>query len=141
VRQLGVMGAHDELWQLYGKESSVAVKRDILQAMFVGGNATRLIELAKTEANPDLRRTAVRNLGLMRQSATGPALVEIYGAQKEPEVRKAVIQGLFVQNNAEALVALARKETDPAMKKELVQKLSVMKSKVALDYLVELLGK
>jgi hypothetical protein len=141
VRQLGVMGAHDELWQLYGKETSVAVKRDILQAMFVGGNATRLIELAKTEANPDLRRTAVRNLGLMRPSATGAALVEIYNAQTEPQVRTAVIQGLFVQNNAEALVGLARKETDPAMKKELVQKLSVMKSKVAIDYMVELLGK
>jgi hypothetical protein len=141
VRQLGVMGAHDELWQLYGKETTIAVKRDILQAMFVGGNATRLIELAKTEANPDLRRTAVRNLGLMRQSATAAALVEIYGTQKEAEVRTAVIQGLFVQNNAEALVGLARKETDPAMKRELVQKLSVMKSKVATDYLLELLGK
>jgi hypothetical protein len=46
-----------------------------------------------------------------------------------------------VQNNAEALVSLARRETDPAMKKELVQRLSVMKSKVAVDYLLELLGK
>jgi tetratricopeptide (TPR) repeat protein len=141
VRQLGVMGAHDELWQLYGKESTVDVKRDILQAMFVGGNATRLIELAKTEANPDLRRTAVRNLGLMRSSATGPALVEIYGAQSTPEVKVAVVNGLFVQNNADALVGLARKESDPTLKRELVQKISLMKSKVARDYLMELLGK
>lgn len=141
VRQLGVMSAHDELWQLYQKESAVPVKRQILQAMFVGGNATRLIELARTEPNAELRRTAVRNLGLMRQSATGAALVEIYSSQKEPEVRSAAVQGLFVQNNAEALVGLARKETDPVMKRELVQKLSVMKSKVATDYLLELLGK
>ena len=142
VRQLGVMNAHDELWQLYQKESSVAVKRQILQAMFVGGNATRLIELARTEPNPELRRTAVRNLGLMRTAATGQALVEIYTSQKEAEVRRAAVQGLFVQNNAEALVMLARRETDPAMKKELVQRLSLMsKSKVAMDYLMEVLGK
>jgi len=142
VRQLGVMSAHDELWQLYQKETSVAVKRQILQAMFVGGNATRLIELAKTEPNAELRRTAVRNLGLMRTSATGPALVEFYTSQKEAEVRSAAVQGLFVQNNAEALIALARRETDPAMKKELVQRLSLMgKSKVAMDYLREVLGK
>ena len=141
VRQLGVMNAHDELWQLYQKEPSVEVKRQILQAMFVGGNAARLIELARSESNPDLRRTAIRNLGLMRASATGPALVEIYGTQKEPEVRSAAVHGLFVQNNAEALVALARKETDPAMRRELVKRLSVMKSKVATDYLIELLGK
>ena len=136
------MNAHDELWQLYQKEPSVAVKRQILQAMFVGGNATRLIELAKTEPNAELRRTAVRNLGLMRTSATGPALVEIYTSQKEAEVRSAAVQGLFVQNNAEALVTLARRESDPAMKKELVQRLSLMsKSKVAMDYLMEVLGK
>ena len=142
VRQLGVMNAHEELWQLYQKETSVPVKRQVLQAMFVGGNATRLIELAKTEPDADLRRTAVRNLGLMRTSATGAALVEIYSSQKDPAVRSAAVQGLFVQNNAEALVTLARRESDPAMKKELVQRLSLMsKSKVAMDYLMEVLGK
>jgi hypothetical protein len=141
VRQLGVMSAHDELWQLYQKESSVDVKRQILQAMFVGGNATRLIELAKSERNADLRRTAVRNLGLMRQSATGPALVDLYGAETDAEIKRAAVQGLFVQNNADALVTIARRETDPAMKKEVVQRLSLMKSKVAIDYLMELLGK
>ena len=65
VRQLGVMGAHDELWQLYQKESSVDVKKRILQAMFVGGDSTRLIDLAKSEKDPQLRGAAVRNLGLM----------------------------------------------------------------------------
>ena len=54
-------------------------------------------------------------------------------------VRKAVIQALFLQNNATALVALARKEGDMAMKKEIVQRLSNMKSKVATDYMLELL--
>ena len=43
--QLGNMSAHEELWQLYQKETSVDVKKRILQAMFVGGDATRLIEL------------------------------------------------------------------------------------------------
>ena len=38
VQQLGVMGAHEELWQLYQKESDVDLKKRILQAMFVGGN-------------------------------------------------------------------------------------------------------
>ncbi len=35
VRQLGVMGANDELWQMYQKESAVPVKKQMLQAMFV----------------------------------------------------------------------------------------------------------
>jgi hypothetical protein len=140
VRQLGVMGAHDELWTLYQKESSADVKKQIIRAMFTGGDAARLIQLAKTEQNPELRLLAVRNLGVMGSRQTGDALVEIYGTSKDAEVRKAAINGLYVQNNADGLVALARKESDPVMKKELVQKLSVMHSKVATDYMLEILG-
>jgi hypothetical protein len=141
VRQLGVMGAHDELWQLYQKETSVDVKKQILQAMFVGGNATRLIELANAEPNADLRLAAIRSLGLMGSQRTGQALVDLYGKETDTAVRMAVINGLFLQNNAEALVAIARKETDQALKKDIVRRLSQMKSKVALDYLLELIGK
>ena len=74
-------------------------------------------------------------------AGTGAALADIYASDKDPAIRRAVIQALFIQNNAESLVAMARKEQDPAMKKEIVQKLSVMNSKVATDYLLELLNK
>ncbi len=141
VRQLGVMGAHEELWSLYQKESSVDVKKQIIRAMFVGGDATRLIELAKGEQNPELRLLAVHNLGIMGSKRTSDALVDIYSADKNPEIRKAVINALFIQNNAEGLVALARKESDLEMKKEMVQKLSLMHSKAATDYLLEILSK
>jgi HEAT repeat protein len=139
VRQLGVMGAHDELWQMYQKESATPVKKQILQAMFVGGNADRMIELARTEKEPDLRSTAVRNLGLMGGAKSADALVEMYSAEKEPAIRNAVVNALFLQGNATALVALARKENDGEMKKAIVQKLSLMQNKVATDYMLELL--
>jgi len=56
-----------------------------------------------------------------------------------PDVKKAVINALFLQQNATALVTLARAEKNTELKKEIVQKLSVMKSKEATDYLLELL--
>jgi hypothetical protein len=140
VRQLGVMGANEELWTLYQKDSSVDVKKQIIRAMFTGGNASRLIELAKAEQNPELRLLAVRNLGIMSSKQTADALGEIYGTSKDAEIRKAVVNSLFIQNNAEGLVALARKESDPSMKKEIVSKLSLMHSKAATDYLMEILN-
>jgi len=140
VQQLGVMGAHAELSDLYSTETSVDVKKRIIQAMFVGGNADKLIELAKTEKDPQLRRTAVRNLGLMGSAKTGDAIRAIYQSDTSPEIRKEAINALFLQNNAHALVELARAEKDPAMKKELVSKMSVMHgSKEVTDYLLELL--
>jgi HEAT repeat protein len=141
VQQLGMMGAHDELWALYQKESTVEVKKQIIRALFTGGSLTRLTELAKGEQNPELRLLAVRNLGMMGSKRTQDTLLEIYGSDKNPDIRKAVINALFISNNAEGLVALARKESDPAMKKDMVSKLSNMHSKVATDYLIEILSK
>ena len=139
VRQLGAMGANDELWQMYQKETSVDLKRSILSAMQVSGNSARMIEIARTEKDTDLRRLAVRYLGLMGGRTAGDALVEIYATEKDPVVRRQVINSLFSQGNAAALVALARKEQDMTMKTEMVKRLSNMDSKEARDYMVELL--
>ena len=139
VQQLGVMHAGAELGELYQTESSADVKKRILQAMFVGGQSAKLIELAKGEKDPELRRTAIHNLGLMRGAGTVDALTSIYGSDSSPEVRKAVVNALFLQNNARALVGLARAEKNAEMKKEIVSKLSIMKSTEATDYLLELL--
>ncbi len=141
VQQLGVMGAHAELADLYASETSVDVKKRIIQAMFVGGSADKLIELARTEKDPQLRRTAVRNLGLMGSARTAEAIKAIYlASDSTPEIRKEAVNALFLQNNGRMLVELARAEKDPALKKELVSKMSVMHgSKEVTDYLLELL--
>jgi hypothetical protein len=60
VRLLGAMGARAELWQLYQKEQSVDVKRQLLQSFGISGDSTRLIEIANSETNPDL---SVRRYG------------------------------------------------------------------------------
>jgi len=139
VHQLGIVHAGAELSQLYQTESSAEVKKRILQAMFIGGDADKLIELAKGERDPELRKTAIHNLGLMKRAGTTEALTSIYASDTSPDVKKAVINALFLQQNATALVTLARAEKNTELKKEIVQKLSVMKSKEATDYLLELL--
>jgi HEAT repeat protein len=139
VQQLGVMNAGAELNDLYQTEQSVEVKKRILQAMFVGNQSDKLIELAKGEKDPELRKTAIRNLGLMKRAGTAEALVSIYGSDQNADVRRSVVNALFLQNNAKPLVDLARAERNAEMKKEIVSKLSLMKSKEAMDYLMELL--
>jgi HEAT repeat protein len=139
VRQLGMMHATAELAQLYQGDSSVEVRKQILSAMFMSGDSDKMIELAKAEKDPELRKTAIRNLGMMKKPGTTDALIAIYGSDAAPDVRKSVLNALFVQNNAAALVTLARAEKNLEMKKEIVSKLSVMKSKEATDYLMELL--
>jgi hypothetical protein len=139
VTQLGVSGAKAELAELYSLEPTVEVKKKIIQAMFISGNSDKLYELARTEKTLELKTAAIRNLGLMGGSRTGALLVQMYREDTREEVREAVINGLFVQGNAKALVELARAEKDPELKREIVQKLSVMNSKDATEYLLEFL--
>jgi tetratricopeptide (TPR) repeat protein len=139
VQYLGGMRAGAELGELYQSEQNADVKKKILQGMFAGEQADKLIDLAKTEKDPELRRTIIRNLGSMRRTDVSAALTSIYASDTNADVRRTIINALFAQQNAKALIDLARAEKSPDLKKEIVSKLSVMKSKEATDYLLELL--
>jgi HEAT repeat protein len=139
INQLGLVGGRDELSELYGTESSVEVRKKILQAMFLGGSREKLFDIAKNEPNQELKLTAIRNLGLLGGERTGQFLVSLYGADTRPDVRKAIINSLFIQGNAISMVALARQEKDPQLKKAIIRQLSLMSSKEAADYLMEYL--
>jgi tetratricopeptide (TPR) repeat protein len=142
IKYIGIMGSQDSrqiLADAYRTSNDPAVKRSIIQAMFVGGDSDKLIELAKTEKDPELRKSAIRTLGLMRRPGSAEALTSIYVSDAALDVRKAVVNALFLQNNGAVLVSLARNEKNAEMKKEIVSRLSIMKSKEATDYLLELL--
>jgi len=141
IRQLGVMGAQPEIWQLYQSETVIENKKELLRAMFISRDEERLLELALKEKDSSLRRSAIRNLGVMNSAKSGEALVTMYGNEKELDMRKEILQALFLQQNAKGLVDIAKKESDPELKKHAVQKLSLMNSKEGTEYLMELLNK
>jgi hypothetical protein len=139
MRQLGMMGARDEMWQLYQKEIDAQVRSQIIQGLFMAGDSTHLLEVANSDASPDLRRRAIQHLGMMGRDRTGDAILNIYNRQTDVGVKNAAIDALFIQQNAETLVALARKESDRDLKRRIVAKLALMPSPAARDYMLELL--
>ncbi len=141
IRQLGLVHAQSELGQLYQSESSRENREAILQAYFLSGDATKLIEIAQSDKDSELRRTAIHNLGLIGSSQAGDALQQIYQRDTARENREEVLNALFIQGNAKAIIAIARAEKDPQLKKTAVSKLSLMGSKEATDYLMEILEK
>jgi hypothetical protein len=141
IRQLGLVHGTSELEQLYQTETSSDVRREILQAFFLAGDSAKLLQSAQSEKDPELRRAAIRNLGLVHSNDSGKALQTIYAKETDREVREEVLNAFFLQGNASALVAIARNEKDPELKKAAVQKLSLMHSKEGTEYLMELLQK
>jgi len=141
IRQLGPMGAGPELRQIYKETTDTALKETILQSMGVAGDAQSLIEVAKTETDPAVRAKAIRDVGIFGGSAALPALSDIYNSNADIATKKEVIRALFIHGDAKDMVALARKETNPELKKELVRNLSIMGSPEANEYMMEILNK
>jgi hypothetical protein len=141
IRQLGIVHAPEELRQLYKMETSPEVKKDILQAFFLSGDAQFLAEAAQGEKDAEIRRSAIRNLGLVGSGDAKEALLAIYAKETDRENKEAVLNALFIQGNAHALVTIARGEKDPELKKTAVSKLALMNSKEGNDYLMEILQK
>jgi HEAT repeat protein len=139
IRQLGLTGGQSELQQLYQADSSTEVRRELLQAFFLSGDSSKLVEVAQNEKDPDLRRTAIRNLGLMGSGHDRDALQNIYNKETDRSLKEEVLNAYFLQGNAKALIVIAKAEKDPGLKKRCVEKLSIMGSKEATDYLMELL--
>ena len=139
IRQLGLLHGTSELEQLYQKEPSTDVKHEILQAFFLAGDSARLVEAANGEKEPELRRTAIRNLGLINSADSAKALQTLYAKETDRGLREEVLNAYFLQGNATALVAIARSEKDAELKKVAVSKLSLMHSKEAMEYLLEIL--
>jgi hypothetical protein len=143
VNELGAMGAVSRLSEIYKSTSSKEVKAAILNAYVAAGGkgAEALGAIASSEQDPELRRKAIRNMGPAGGSSVTPTLLAIYAKNSDQETKKAVLDALFVANDAHDLVALARSEKDMTAKKEIVNKLAVMQNKEATDYLLEILNK
>lgn len=141
IEGLGVNGATAELRQLYKESNSKGAKLAVLNAFIVAGDSEAFMDIAKNEPDPELRHKAIEGIGISGGKGAGAALVAVYQNYSDKETKHAALNGLFIADDARHLIELAKKETDPEMKRVIIEKLSVMGNKEAKDYLIEILEK
>ena len=142
IRGLAVAGAREQLRQLYSSASDAETKKELIRSTVITGDTQALMNIVQTERDPDLKREAVRTLGVNGGKDVSATLVNIYNGDKTPEIRRAVAQALFIHGDAHSLVQIAKTETDPDLRKYLVQQLSLMgNNKEAVDFLMQILEK
>jgi tetratricopeptide (TPR) repeat protein len=140
VSQIGDAGATNELWAVYQKEQDKELKLSILSRLGSLGAADKLSEVIKSERDVDMRRRAIRSLGNMRADKSGAMLADLYTREEDVDNKKAIITGLANQDNGETMVAIARKETNMTLKRDIVSRLSSMtRNKAAMDYMLEII--
>ncbi len=143
IQTLGAMSAGQDLLSMYRATNNAQTKADIINSLIASGHngVSSLSEIAQSEQDADLRRKAIRNLGIAGGMSVAPALVSTYQKNADVETKRAAAQALFLANDAHDLVTLARNEKDLEMKQYLVQQLSLMHNQEATKYMLEILNK
>jgi HEAT repeat protein len=141
IQALAIAGAKQQLRQLYKEYTDVDSKDRVLKASIITGDSELVNEVLKTETDPKLKREAIHIMGINGGQQNGATLVSMYKTEKNKDLREAALEALFISGDAHSLVDLARKETDPEMRKRIVEKLSVMGNREANDYLMEFLDR
>lgn len=141
IQYIGMSGTKDVqqlLAAIYGASADVRVKTSIIQSLMMAHDTDALMSIAKNEKDASLRNTAIRDLAASK-SIPVQTMLDFYASADAP-ARREIVNGLVSRGDAKSLIDLARKESDPAMKKSIVQGLSVMRdNKDAMDYMMELL--
>jgi HEAT repeat protein len=134
----GSLMTPQELFQLYQKEDNQDLRMTMVRQLGSMDAITELQQIIKTEKVPAVRQQAIRNLGNMKTDRTGQMLTDLYASEQDRDTRKAIISALGNQNNADGLIAIARKETGD-LKVEIVRRIAEMapKNKAAMDFLME----
>ena len=143
IQTLGPMNAGQDLLTIYRATNNTQTKADIINSLIASGHngVSPLTEIAQSEQDAELRRKAIRNLGIAGGMSVAPALMNTYQKNTDVETKRAAAQALFLANDAQDLVTLARGEKDMEMKQYLVQQLSLMHNQEATKYMLELLNK
>jgi hypothetical protein len=100
-----------------------------------------LHDAAMGKMGPELQREAIRSIAVFEGKRSNDTLVEVYKTTGDPKIKKSVISGLFITQDAPRMVELARSEKDLELKRSIVSQLALMNDKAATDYMMELLSK
>ena len=140
IHLIGVMSNADVLLEMYRSNEFKDFRSDILHSLAIGDGIEALLEISGSEQDQQLLAEAVQKMGINGNDASAKQLTKIYQENDNPEVRKAVIQALFIQTDGARLSHIVKTENDPELKREALQKLSLLGSDESLQFFEDILN-
>jgi outer membrane protein assembly factor BamD (BamD/ComL family) len=142
IQKLGTLDASEELKQLFGTTQDAGNQRAIVDALGIAGDADALAAIAGDAKRPeDIRINALHALGIAGDRGGEASLVKLYPQANTPALRDAVLQGLLIAGNSEAVLGLYRAAKTTDEKKALLRILTSMGDDAAIDAIEATLDK
>jgi TolA-binding protein len=126
------------LTEIYTSNSDPLVKKAVIRGYAAGRMREPLVAAARSEQNAELRREAIRGLGSMGADAE---LWTLYQSSTAPEARIEILRALpGRKDNLDKLIEYAKSEKDPAVRRELVQQIGIIRSPKSSETLIAMYG-
>lgn len=133
VRELGRFGGENvsnALLQVYS-DATEAVKLQVVRSLGERAETSALLRIAQSEADRELRNTAIVTLG---RAGGRDQLRKLY-ARATADSKRPIIIGLFSARAEDDLIRIAEQEKDPALRREALRRLRLMGTEKAKAYL------
>jgi HEAT repeat protein len=139
VRELGrIVGENvtRELLEVYSS-AGVPVRHQVVRALGERAETAALLRIVQQERNAQVRDVAIATLG----AAGGRDQLTVLYAGAGANVRRAAIEGFFNARADEDLIRIARTERDATLRQEAIDKLRLLFTPKALEFLKEIEGR
>src|SRR3989442_10824106 len=91
-----------------------------------------VVKIARGRESPDMQRKAIEYLGLFGGPESRQALADIYASSPDLEAKKAVLRSFMVAGEKARVLAAAKGEADPDLRRGAIQQLGVMNAQQEL---------
>jgi HEAT repeat protein len=124
---------------LQSQHSQKTKKRALFVLSQLGSDAALdvVIDTAKTSPDPDLRAEAIRMLGVSGEDRAINRLRDIYAGSKDAHEKRQIIEAWLVADRKDLVLASARNETDPAVRKKAIETLGALDASDELKQLFD----
>lgn len=140
IHMLGVMEANEEMSELYASLGELELRKLVLESMMIADDIDGLQRVLQSEKDEELRAQAIQMLAVSGDDDAAQYLAGLYPSASRNE-KEAIIQSMMIMDDAEGLIRLMKTETDPGLKREMLQMLTTMDSEESDRYLFEMLEK
>jgi len=138
IDTLGMSGSENSLKllkEIYKGQKQKRIKTKILKGFMVADEGATLLSIARTEKDADLRRQAVRLLGMMGQAED---LMVMYKDSKFKDEKGAIIDAIAIGGGAVQIFDIIATEEDEQLVIEAIKKVGIIDHKKTGDGLAKL---
>lgn len=128
----------EELKSLLQGETDSEIRRALIRALGNAGDLDVLIAAARGDKDPEARIEAIYSLGDDESPRATEALRSIYSANSDRKTRMAVIDAFGNQENAKALIEIFRAEKDREIRQQIVHRLTDMETPEAEAFITKI---